>query len=240
MANQNTEPVHIAIIPDGNRRWAKKKKLAPWLGHQTGAKAAENITKTAFEMKIPNLTFWVCSQDNLARRPKREIAFLLSLFKKEFSKMAKSEDIHQNRARVRFLGDWRNSFPKALIKILAQIEAETKGYGEHNLTFLMGYDGKEEMLSAVRQAADYYSNNGGEDIEIDNNLIKSCLWTKELPAVDLVIRTGGEPHLSAGFMMWDIADAQFYFIEKLWPDFKEEDLKKALKSYSQRQRRFGT
>lgn len=239
MTKQNTEPAHIAIIPDGNRRWAKKKKLAPWLGHQTGAKAVENVARAAFKIKIPNLTFWLCSRDNLAKRPKREISFLLALFKKEFAKLGQSEDIHQNQARVRFLGQWRESFPDSLKKIFNNIEEGTKNYTERNLTFLMGYDGKEEMLNAVRQAADYYSDNGGESIEIDNDFIKSRLWTKDLPTVDLVIRTGGEPHLSAGFMMWDISDAQFYFTEKLWPDFGEKDLAEALKNYSQRQRRLG-
>jgi len=240
MVNQNNEPVHIATIPDGNRRWAKKKKLAPWLGHQSGAKAVEKVARAAFEIKIPNLTFWVCSEDNLIKRPKKEIAFLLTLFKKEFVKLGESQDIHQNRARVRFLGQWRNYFPESLKKILNNIEKGTKNYSEHNLTFLMGYDGREEMTSAIRKAVDYYSGNSvqGEKI-IDKDFIKSCLWTKDLPLVDLVIRTGGEPHLSAGFMMWDIADAQFYFTEKLWPDFGQEDLKEAVKNYSQRPRRFG-
>lgn len=226
-------PNHIAIIPDGNRRWAKKRKLNPWVGHKYGARATENTIKAAIDLKIPNLTFWICSKDNLEKRSKREVYFLLMVFKREFLRLLKSEELVKNQARIRFLGEWRDYFPAYLKKIIDQLMENTKDYNRHNLTFLAGYDGKQEMMRSMREIISDKHN------KITPELIKDHLWTRDLPSVDLVIRTGGEPHLSAGFMMWDIAEAQLYFTDKLWPDFDREELLKAIKDYSKRERRLG-
>lgn len=231
-------PNHIAIIPDGNRRWAKKRKLNPWLGHKYGAKSTENTLKTAIDLNIPNLTYWICSKDNLEKRTKREVYFLLTVFKREFLRLLKSKDLAKNQVRVRFLGEWRDYFPTNLNKILDNLMEKTKDYNKHNLTFLAGYDGRQEMLTAIRKIVPRGTIANNYE-EITPELVKNYLWTRDLSPVDLVIRTGGEPHLSAGFMMWDIADAQLYFTDKLWPDFGKDDLIKAMKDYSERERRLG-
>lgn len=231
-------PNHIVIIPDGNRRWAKKRKLNPWIGHKYGAKSIENTLKAAIDLKIPNLTFWICSKDNLEKRSKREVYFLLMVFKREFLRLLKSKDLAKNQVRVRFLGEWRDYFSASLSKVLDKLMGNTKDYNRHNLTFLAVYDGKQEMLTAIKKMVSQ-GTIASKDMGITPELIKSYLLTSDLPPVDLVIRTGGEPHLSAGFMMWDISDAQLYFIDKLWPDFGRNDLIKVIEDYSRRERRLG-
>ena len=226
-------PKHIAIIPDGNRRWAKKRGLPAVMGHQAGAKAIEKIIKTAQELKILYFTFTGTSKDNILKRPKEQVVFLFKLAKTYFSRIAKDEDIHKNKVRISVLGEWEKYFPADAKKAINEAIEKTKRYDNSNLTFLMAYSGKSEMTGAIQRIID------NKIIKIDEKILKENLWTKDLPPVDLLIRTGGEPHNSDGFMMWDTADSQYYFTETLWPDFSPEEFKKAIEIYSKTERRLG-
>jgi len=234
-------PNHIVLIPDGNRRWARNKGLPPFFGHRQGAKTMEKILKAALDMKIPCITFWVASFDNITIRSPREFKFLFDIFERWFKKLIKTKEVHQNSVKINILGRWEKLFPEKVKKPMKEAMEKTKNYKNYQLTFLMAYSGIDEMISAIQRIAKI--KNQKSKIKIDGELIKNNLWTKDLPAVDLVIRTASErdnwSHLSAGLMMWDIADAQFYFTKTLFPDFSVTEFKKAAEQYSQTERRMG-
>jgi undecaprenyl diphosphate synthase len=228
-------PNHVAIIPDGNRRWAKERNLQPWDGHRAGAETLEDLIVFAQNKGIKCLSFWGSSADNLQKRPLLEKRALLDIYKKHFSKLLDNKDIHKNKVRVNFIGRWREQFPESLKKILQEVIEKTKDYKDRNLNFMLAYSGIDEMKEAFEKIHKKYKVG----TKITERIIKENLMTSELPAVDLVVRTGGEPHLSAGFMMWDSANAQLYFSEEKFPDFKEKEFEEALLDYEKRQRRFG-
>ena len=184
-------------------------------------------------MGIPCFSFWASSRDNLTKRTKAEVSLLLNSFKKEFTRLAKDEQIHKNKVKINILGDWRKQFPVEVKKPMEKAIEVTKKYNKFNLNLLIAYSGIEESIQALRAI----SKEGIS--QITPQVIKNYLYTKDLPAVDYLIRTGGEPHMSSGFMMWDIADAQMYFSDKLWPEFTINDFRKAIKEYEIRGRRFG-
>jgi len=198
-------PKHIALIPDGNRRWAKRRKLPPWLGHQEGLKALEKILEKALELKVPYFTFWGSSWDNLTKRPKREVNFLIKVYNQGLKKILKEKRVHQHKVRVRIIGRWSKILPSNTKKLIKEVTKLTKNYQKHHLTFLLAYDGRDEMIDCIK------------------NIIK-----KRIP-----------PQNSAGFMMWETAYSQWYFTKTLFPDFSPQEFIKALKSYSQRERRLG-
>lgn len=234
-------PHHIAIMPDGNRRWAKERKLPAFLGHREGAKTTEKIFKAAFEANISYLTFWGASINNILKREEKEVRFLFKLFGTYFKKLADSAFIHKNQVRVRALGLWKKYFPPDVKKAIEKLVKTTEKYNKFNLTFLLAYNGTEEMVAAVQNivgAIHELPLQAGKPT-VSPETIKNHLYTKDLPAVDLAIRTGGEPHLSTGFMMWDLADAQLYFSDSLWPDFSAQEFEKALTFYQKTHRRLG-
>lgn len=231
-------PKHIAIIPDGNRRWAKKNKLKAWFGHKQGTKGLESIVSVIIDLKISHLSFWGSSKDNLKKRPKQEVKFLLKLFKERFLELSESEIVHQNQIKINILGDWREQFPKDVKSSLNQAMLNTKNYNKFFVNFFIAYSGTGEVLDAIKCIAKKARKN--LSLKIDQDLLKDCLLTRNLPAVDLMIRTGGEPHNSDGFMMWDTANAQLYFSEKMWPDFNKQDFRSAIENYGNRPRKFGS
>ncbi len=230
-------PRHIVIIPDGNRRWAKKRGLPGFFGHREGAKTTTKILKDALDLGIENFTFWGSSADNITKRNPIEVKFLLKIFEVYFKKLAKNKEIHKNEVKINVLGRWKEMFPEGTKKAIEFAIDKTKKYKKRRLTFLMAYSGLDEMTSAIQKIAKIKIENS--KIKIDEKLIKANLWTKNLPPVDLVIRTGGEPHWSSGMMMWDIANSQFYFTETLYPAFSVAEFKKALENYDSTERRMG-
>ena len=237
MSNQLANlPQHIAIIPDGNRRWAKAKGLEPWDGHEEGAKNTEKLVRFASEKGIKCITFWGSSIDNLTKRPLREKRALLDIYERYFKKLIGGKEIHENETRINIIGRWEEQLPESLKKILKEGIENTKNYKKKMLNFMLAYEGDDEMVQAVQQIVDACS----QGIKVTGDTIKKNLMTKDLPPVDYLIRTGGEPHLSAGFMMWDVADAQLYFSEDMYPDFTPEKFQVALDEYARRQRRFGS
>jgi undecaprenyl diphosphate synthase len=228
---------HVAIIPDGNRRWAKAKGLPSFMGHQEGAKTAEKILNHALSLKIPYLTFWGASIDNVTKRDKVETEFLFKLFEDYFKKLLKNKEIQENEVRIHAFGEWRTYFSPSCRAAIEEAVEKTKHYNKFHLNFLLAYSGIGEMTAAVSQIAQLAKEQS--ELVVTPELIKQNLFTVGMPPVDLVVRTGGEPHFSSGFMMWDVADAHLYFTETFYPDFSVEEFGKAIEEFESRERRLG-
>lgn len=231
-------PKHVAIIPDGNRRWARKKGLKPWIGHQKGVNYFEKVLEKAIELKIPYLTFWGGSFDNLTKRAKIELNFLFKVYTSQFKMMLTDERIHNNKVKVNVLGRWQEILPPKTQSAIEETIKKTRDYNQHFLTFLLAYNGTDEMLNCIQKVTELAKQ---KPIKVTEKLIKENLWTKDLPPVDLIIRTGCEsdPHNSTGFMMWDAAYSQFHFTKTLFPDFSPREFEEIIKDYSERERRLG-
>jgi len=231
-------PNHVALIPDGDRRWARKQGLQPWIGHRVGVKAFEKVLEKALELKITHITFWGGSWDNLTKRPKIEVNFLFKVYADQFKRLAKDKRTHQNKVKIDVLGRWKEILPKETQEAIEEAKEITKDYNKYFLTFLIAYDGRDEMINCIQKIVESSKNKA---IKINDKAIKENLWTKDLPPVDLVIRTGCEddPHLSAGFMMWDISYSQLYFTKTFLPVFSPKEFEEIIKDYSERERRLG-
>lgn len=246
---ENNVPQHIALIPDGNRRWARKRGFKPWIGHRAGVKSFEKVLERALEFKIPYFTFWGASFDNLTKRPKVEISFLDEIYREQFKRVLKDKRIHQNEVQVNVFGLWKEVLPPETQKAIKKAIEATKKYSKNFLTFLLAYNGTDEMKIAIQKIVDQaqkkvldsIKSKKDNKLKVTDQLIKENLWTKDLPPVDLVIRTGCEkdPHMSAGFMMWDTAYSQYYFTETLFPDFGPEEFEEVIKDFVDRERRMG-
>lgn len=228
-------PNHVAVIPDGNRRWAKARGMKPWEGHEFGAKNTEKLIRRAFKIGIKCLSFWGSSLENLKKRPFQERRALLGIYERYFKQLLDSKEIHENEVKMNFIGKWEEQFPERLKKVIQECLQKTKNYKKCFLNFFLAYNGDDEMLEAVKSIAKKYRLGA----KITGDTIKENLMTKDLPSVDFLVRTGGEPHLSAGFMMWDIANSQMCFSQELYPDFNEEKFEKAIEEYDKRERRMG-
>lgn len=242
--------MHILIIPDGNRRWTKrfwvrllakifKKDLG--YGHRQGVETFKEVLEEALRMEIPYITIWACTPNNLQKRPKEEVAFLHSLIETAFRRLAKSEEVHSKRVRIKAVGRWQDRAlcPPALQEAIQECMQATDCYEKFNLTILTAYSGIEEMEDAIsRMVADGFFLRG---CKIDYEVIKKYLWTGHLPDVDLIIRTGvrGDPHNSDGVMMWHTAFSQYYFTKTYWPEFTAKEFRLAVKEFSARERRYG-
>jgi len=235
--NKQIIPIHVALIPDGNRRWAKKKGLSPWVGHLWGARALQKILTEALSMKIYCVSFWGGSYDNLIKRPSKEIDYLFKIYSSWLTKLLIRKELVKHKIRVKVIGRFKELLPKETIKIINEIEKATEKNSGMFLNILIGYNGTDEMLDAVRSIA---AKNLKPE-EITEETIKQNLWTRNTPPVDLIIRTGeeGDPHNSTGFMMFDTAYSQYYFTKTMWPDFKPEEFKKAVEKFLKTERRGG-
>lgn len=227
-----TIPHHVVIIPDGNRRYAKSLGREPWYGHELGAKNTENLIKKAHALGIRELSFWGSSLENLKKRPLEETRALLRIYETYFKELLRNTDIHESKVRVRLIGRWREQFPEGLKKILFEIEEATREYDQYGLNFFLAYSGDDDMLQAVKALS--LSKD-----EVTRESLKAALMTAELPPVDYMIRTGGDAHLSAGFMMWDTANSELFFSDLLYPAFEEKAFEEAILDFGKRARRHG-
>lgn len=225
----------MAIIPDGNRRWARGKGLEPWEGHEAGAKNFEALIKHSLKKGVSCLSIWGSSLDNLLKRPIAEKKALLEIYKRYFRRLLEGSEIHENEVQVNVVGRWEEQFPESLKEIIYEAIEKTKHYKKKMLSFMLAYSGTDDMLLAVQKIVD----GAKKETKITEKTIKENLMTKNFPPVDLLVRTGGEPHNSTGFMMWDTANAQYYFSRELFPDFDDKKYEEALLEYAKRQRRFG-
>ena len=232
----NTEnlPKHLAIIMDGNGRWAKQQGMLRAFGHENGTKSVRTTVEACAKIGIENLTLYAFSTENW-NRPKLEVdtlmKLLISSLKKELSTLVK------NNIRLNSIGNLE-TLPKGVQKELAEVIEKTKDNTRMTLTLALSYGSREEILNAVKKISDKVKNNIISIDGIDESILNNHLYTHNLPDVDLVIRTSGE-HRISNFLLWQIAYAEFYFTDVLWPDFKEEHLYEAIISYQKRERRFG-
>ncbi len=218
---------HIAIIPDGNRRWAKKHALAVHRGHESGFEALRAILKEGRSLGVKTLSFYAFSTENF-NRTQNEVKQLFSLLENVMEKFA--QELKAEKIQLRISGSRKNLSPALLQKLDDAVALCAEGDFILNICF--NYGSKEEIIRACRKIAESGEKN------IDEALFQSYLWNGDLPPVDLLIRTSGEYRIS-NFMLWQCAYAEFYFSPKLWPDFTIEDLKLAIAEYDTRQRRYG-
>ena len=230
----NNLPKHIAIIMDGNGRWAKEKGFLRAFGHENGTKSVREVVEACSELGVENLTLYAFSSENW-NRPKLEVKTLMQLLisslKKEMSTM------QENSIRLDAIGNLNNLPEKVQKELLYVIEA-TKENKNMNLTLALSYGSRDEIVDVTKQICDKVKNKIISIENIDDTLINQHLYTRNLPDVDLLIRTSGEKRIS-NFLLWQIAYAELYFTDVYWPDFVKENLYEAVIDYQNRERRFG-
>lgn len=227
-------PNHVAIIMDGNGRWAKQRKLPRTAGHREGVKAAQEIIKASGEAGVKYLTLFAFSSENWGR-PKNEVSALMDLFIRSLKNEAKN--LSENGVRLKFIGD-TEVFSKTLYKQIQISEEMTSGNDKLFLNIAVNYGGKWDILEATKKLIQEVQDGRLSLSEIKDDVLESKLATLSMPAPDLFIRTGGEQRIS-NFLLWQLAYTELYFCEALWPDFSPAELKKAFDSFSVRHRRFG-
>lgn len=227
-------PNHVAIIMDGNGRWAKKIGRKRAFGHENGTKSVRECIDQSMKLGIKNLTLFVFSTENW-NRPKYEVKALMELL--VYSLEKERVNLINNEIKLNVIGDLEalKDKPKSKLK---SIILETKNNKKLNLNLAISYGSKQEIVNAIREVSNKVKNNIISAKNIDENIINEHLYTRNLPNVDLLIRTGGEKRVS-NFLLWQIAYAEMYFTDVLWPDFKKEDFIEALDDYQKRERRFG-
>ena len=227
-------PGHIGIIMDGNRRWAKEKKLLPQLGHKEGANNLEKIAEVCAEFGVKYLTVYAFSTENW-KRSKEEVDYLMNLFISSIRTFKKRSD--EKDYRVQLTGDI-NGLSTELQKEILEVEEMTKNNKGLTINFAINYGGRAEILNVTKILASKYKEGNIKLEDINEDLFSKYLQTRNSPDPDLIIRTGGEERLS-GFLMWQSAYSEFYFTNTYWPDFDKEALRKAIIEYSNRKRNFG-
>ena len=232
--DKNNVPQHIAVIMDGNGRWAKKRGLRRENGHREGRKSVKKIVECCVELGIKNLTLYAFSTENWSR-PKLEIDFLMQLLFLSLKDELKT--LNKNNIKFETIGDLTR-LPKKISNYLQKVKLETKKNSKLTLTLALSYGSRNEIVNVVRELSDKVKNNIISSKNIDETVINDHLYTRNLPDVDLLIRTSGEKRIS-NFLLWQIAYSELYFTKKLWPDFRKKDLYKAIVSYQNRERRFG-
>ena len=231
---KNDIPKHLAIIMDGNGRWAESKGKNRIHGHSHGVKAVREVVEEAVQLKVEYLTLYAFSTENWSR-PKEEIGVLMKLLvntlRSEFEKLL------QNRIKLNVIGNI-SQLPEIVQNELEYVMKQTQNNSEMTLTLALSYGGREELANVLKQLVIKVKNNIISAENINQSIINEHLYTQNLPDVDLLIRTSGEKRIS-NFMLWQIAYAELYFSKVLWPDFTKDHLHEALVSYQKRERRFG-
>ncbi|HEY4616962.1 MAG TPA: isoprenyl transferase [Flavobacterium sp.] len=232
--DKNNLPRHLAIIMDGNGRWAKQQGLLRAFGHESGTKSVKIIIETCARLGIQNLTLYAFSTENW-NRPKLEVDTLMKILIKSLKKELTT--LQSNNIKLSTIGNLEK-MPQSAQKELLDVIEKTKNNTQMTLTLALSYGSREEIINAVKNISDKVKNNIISIDSIDDSIINEHLYTQNLPDVDLLIRTSGE-HRISNFLLWQIAYAELYFTDVLWPDFKEQNLYEAIISYQKRERRFG-
>ena len=234
MDSESNVPRHIAIIMDGNGRWAQKRFMPRAVGHQAGVKAVRKIVEYCATHNVEVLTLFAFSSENW-RRPEAEVSLLMSLFMATLQREINKLD--RNSIRLRFIGD-RSAFSDKLQQKMAEGEAQTQNNKALTLVVAVNYGGHWDICQAFLQIQEKMAVGELKKEDINEQLINQYLSTADLPEPDLFIRTGGEQRVS-NFMLWQLAYTELYFTTTLWPDFDQNSLEDAIKSFRSRQRRFG-
>lgn len=234
MIDKENLPQHIAIIMDGNRRWAKAKGKPAAFGHKEGAKTLEKIVRYANKIGLQYITVYAFSTENW-KRTEEEVKALMFLFQSYLSDYAKRAD--SENIKVKFLGD-RTALSDSMQKLMKECEEKTQNNTGITFNIALNYGGRDEILRAVKNISAKVKTGSLNIEDIDEEVIENNLYTKGEPDPDLLIRTSGEKRLS-NFLPWQLAYTEFLFVDKNWPDFSEEDLDNAIQEYQKRTRKFG-
>ncbi|MBA3954773.1 di-trans,poly-cis-decaprenylcistransferase [Candidatus Dependentiae bacterium] len=226
---------HLALIMDGNRRWAKKRALAPWLGHNQGIESVRIALEFCLKNSINYLSLYVFSLENFKRAPD-EVQFLFDLFIKQAEQML--PELIKNGIQITFIGD-KTYFPEHLLPTIQTLEAQTQHLTTLKLALLFCYGGRQEIVTAAQQLAYAVKSKKIEPQDITQELFARHLWSHALPDPDLIIRTGGVKRLS-NFLLYQAAYSELYFLDILWPDITYKHFEDALSDYQQRSRNFGS
>ena len=231
-------PNHLALILDGNRRWAKNNLSMPKEGHWKGADAVENLLDWCEEFDIKIITLYVLSAENLSRKDK-ELEFLFDLIKNRLEKLYNDPRIHRNKMRVKAIGRIE-LLPESIKEVLHRLDTVTKDYNEHFLNIAIAYGGQDELVDAVKKIGGKIKNGTLDINDINKKEIESNLYTSHLPqsSPDMILRTSGEKRLS-GFLMWQSVYSELVFLDIYWPEFRKIDLMRAIRTYQKRKRRLG-
>jgi tritrans,polycis-undecaprenyl-diphosphate synthase [geranylgeranyl-diphosphate specific] len=230
---------HIAIILDGNRRWASEKELNPWLGHKKGAETVEQLLDWCEKLNVKFVTLYTFSTENFRRSPE-EIAEIMEIAEEKFRKLLTDERIHRNKVHVKVIGR-TNLLPESLQQLIAEVEKATENYDNQFLNFAFAYGGRAEIVDAAKTIAEKVKNGELKLEEVDENTFEKYLYTAHMAKQepDLIVRTSGEERLS-GFLLWQSAYSELAFLDVYWPDFRLIDLLRAIRTFQTRKRRYGS
>jgi tritrans,polycis-undecaprenyl-diphosphate synthase [geranylgeranyl-diphosphate specific] len=232
------KPEHIAIILDGNRRWASEKDLNPWFGHEKGAEKVEQLLDWCLQLKVKSMTLYAFSTENF-RRTRSEVEEIMRIAEEEFRKILTDERIHKNKVRVKVIGRL-NLLPEDLRRLIRDVEVATQNYDDYFLNIAFAYGGRAEIVDAARKIAEKVKAGELKPGNVDEKTFEKHLYTAHMPKQDpdLIIRTSGEERLS-GFLLWQSAYSELCFLDVYWPDFRFIDLLRAVRTFQKRKRRFG-
>jgi undecaprenyl diphosphate synthase len=234
--NEQTDniPKHVAIIMDGNGRWARSRAMPRHAGHRAGVKSVRNVVETAAQRGVSYLTLFAFSSENWSR-PKEEVSRLMALFLEAVQREAKA--LHRNNVKLEFIGA-RNQLQKGLLEKIMDAESLTSENDGLNLIIAVAYGGRWDIVNAAKHIAEQVKDGKLPLDDIDETTFSDELQLAGVPDADLLIRTGGEKRIS-NFLLWNLAYAELYFTEKLWPDFTADDFDQAIEHFASRQRRYG-
>ncbi len=232
------KPEHIAIILDGNRRWANDKALNPWFGHEKGAEKVEQLLDWCVKLDVRSVTLYAFSTENFRRQPD-EVEEIMRIAEEEFRRILTDERIYRNKTRVKVIGR-TNLLPESLQRLIAEVEQSTQEHSDHFLNFAFAYGGRAEIVDAARKIAQEVHDGKLGPEKVDEKTFEQHLYTSHMPNQDpdLIIRTSGEERLS-GFLLWQSAYSELCFLDVYWPDFRVIDLLRAVRTFQKRKRRFG-
>jgi tritrans,polycis-undecaprenyl-diphosphate synthase [geranylgeranyl-diphosphate specific] len=230
---------HIAIILDGNRRWATENELNPWLGHKKGAETVEKLLDWCERLGVKFVTLYTFSTENFRRSPE-EITAIMKIAEEKFRKLLTDERIHRNKVHVKVLGRV-NLLPESLQQLIADVEKATENYDNQFLNFAFAYGGRAEIVDAAKTIAEKVKDGELQLDDVNESTFEKYLYTSHMPKQepDLIIRTSGEERLS-GFLLWQSAYSELAFLDVFWPDFRLIDLLRAIRNFQTRKRRYGT
>ncbi len=237
---KNGLPVeHIAIVLDGNRRWASAKELNPWLGHEKGAETVEQLLDWCLKLSVKFVTLYTFSTENFVRNT-QEVEEIMRIAEERFRKLLTDERIHKNRVNVKIIGR-TNMLPGNLQQLIKDVEKATAQYDNQFLNFAFAYGGRAEIVDAARVIAEKVKAGELEPEDIHESTFEKYLYTShmEKQEPDLIIRTSGEERLS-GFLLWQSAYSELAFLDVYWPDFRFIDLLRAIRTFQKRKRRYGS
>jgi len=228
-------PQHVAIIMDGNGRWARQQSLSRLEGHKRGSEVAREIVTAAARIGIPYLTLYAFSSENWRRDP-NEVSGLMGLLKLYLE--SETEELHKEGVRLKVIGE-RNQLPNNILSLVEHVEELTKSNKKITLQMAISYGSRAEIVQAVREIAEKARDHRIDPEKITEAIIEQYLYTAGVPDPDLLIRTSGEKRIS-NYLLWQLAYTELVFVEKYWPDFTPEDFMETLLTYQNRERRFGT